>query len=236
MRATPFSATALRSGQLCGGPLCTRRLFTGVSAARRRALRQHAGRLLDATQAFVAAGSSVAAAMVGGREYHEWAHYPPEDACSATGLRVYYHAHAAAQRLPGEHGHFHVFMENGTAPGDFSHLIGLSLDAHGLPLRVFTTNQWVTAETWVPAAVVCRHLARACFDGMQLAAVGDWLHAALGLFMPQICQCVQLRDARVAALYAQGQAGVLADRRRPVLSQCRIDLARQIQALDALDA
>ncbi|MEE8172364.1 MAG: hypothetical protein V3T62_05480, partial [Alphaproteobacteria bacterium] len=32
-----------------------------------------------------------------------------------------------------------------------SHIIGISMDAKGMPIRLFTTNRWVTGEAWYKA-------------------------------------------------------------------------------------
>ena len=86
----------------------------------------------------------------------EWGHYPSDDAYDAdSGYRWYYHAHPDAQR-GDEHGHFHVFARAATA--GYTHLVGLSVSAAGLPLRAFTTNPWVTNEVYAPAGRVLRRL------------------------------------------------------------------------------
>ena len=99
------------------------------------------------------------------------------------GTRFYYHAHAAAERMPGEHGHFHMFAPSpaGTGP-TFVHLVGLALDDRGRPLCWFTTNGWVTGEDWLPARRVAGLLAgfQAEVPG-RLAPVGRWLSAMVRL-------------------------------------------------------
>src|SRR3989304_3771732 len=87
---------------------------------------------------------------------------PPDDVFGRdTPAHYYYHAHRG---MPGENGHFHTFlrapgMPDGANPvsysggepwpaGDeaLSHLIAISMDAYGLPVRPFAVNRWVTAE------------------------------------------------------------------------------------------
>ena len=43
-----------------------------------------------------------------------------------------------------------------------SHLVAISMDKWGLPIGLFTTNRWVTAENWYEAADVVAMLD--CFD------------------------------------------------------------------------
>ena len=93
-------------------------------------------------------GRSLAgAALAGSRRFVEWAHYPRADHVdAASGARFYYHAHPAGERAAGEHGHFHLFVP---APGALAHLVGLSLDAAGLPTRLFTTQNKAGVPGWI---------------------------------------------------------------------------------------
>ena len=97
--------------------------------------------------------------------FYEWDHYPKGDVYDwETHAQYYYHAHPAEERS-GEHGHFHCFLRpkgmppgvkpaalpDTVAPGDpndaLCHLVAISMDRAGFPIRLFTTNRWVTGET-----------------------------------------------------------------------------------------
>jgi hypothetical protein len=41
-----------------------------------------------------------------------------------------------------------------------SHLVAISMDTRGMPIRLFTTNRWVTGETWYGAEDVGRMIGR----------------------------------------------------------------------------
>ncbi|MGI9493532.1 MAG: DUF6969 family protein, partial [Geminicoccaceae bacterium] len=103
-------------------------------------------------------------------------HYPKGDVFDPEShSQWYYHAHDKKER-PGEHGHFHTFMRGGgmdegvepaplpdhqpkSTPHDLvSHLIAVSMDKTGWPIGLFTTNRWVTGETWYAAHDVCSML------------------------------------------------------------------------------
>ena len=43
---------------------------------------------------------------------------------------------------------------------EVSHLIAIAIDFRGEPIRLFTTNRWVTGETWYRAEDVTRMLDR----------------------------------------------------------------------------
>ena len=113
------------------------------------------------------------------RHFEIWEHYPRRDAIDATGRwQFYFHAHDRAEadnaRHPQEHGHIHLFRRS--PQGRLTHLAGLSLDARGLPLCWFATNQWVTGERWQAADTLMRHL-----PDMELRLQGPLAGAALWL-------------------------------------------------------
>ena len=181
-----------------------------------------------------------------------------------TGYRFYYHAHTASERMAGEHGHFHVFGPTSNVrnvrkihpePGatgvpdstagltadippaaipDYTHLIGISVNERGFPLRLFTTNRWVTAEHWLPAATVIRTMQNIDLAQAKPAATARWVQSMVRLFALQIGALLQWRDARIAARSLRSHLEhVLEDRRTHILSQCRIDLAKQFQFLES---
>ncbi len=233
-----FQPSSLSTGRLAGSPRATADLLRSLDDRERSALREAAARALRNTRQFLRDGQTVISALIGTQSFVEWQHYPERDARSRNGGLFYYHAHAASQRATGEHGHFHLFAPNPrkdcAAGQPFTHLIALSVDDRGMPLRVFTTNQWVTAECWEPAPAVSRLAAGTHFDRIRPVAIGRWLQSMLDLFRPQIERVVQLRDARIRALHAAGRGNLLADRRTHILSQCPINISTQVLALEQL--
>ncbi|MBI3533584.1 MAG: hypothetical protein HY068_14145 [Burkholderiales bacterium] len=83
--------------------------------------------------------------------------------------------------------------------GRLSHLAGLSLDARGLPLTWFATNQWVTGERWMAAESLVRGL-----PGIELRLRGPLAGAALWLadmvrfYAEPLRQMLLQRDAALA--------------------------------------
>jgi hypothetical protein len=137
-------------------------------------------------------------------------------------------APARARRTePVEHGHFHLFlraegMPAGIAPlvvpelavanaptpqsapmkrgarDEVAHLIAVAIDARGEPIRLFTTNRWVTGETWYGAEDMIRMLDR--FDlqaDIPSALLNRWLAALVRLFRPEIAVLLRNRDKAV---------------------------------------
>lgn len=180
-------------------------------------------------------------------------HYPKGDVFDPeTSSQWYYHAHDKQER-PGEHGHFHTFMRGGGMPEgiepaplpDFQpkaerhdlvcHLIAVAMDRAGWPVGLFTTNRWVTAETWYAAHDVCAMLGG--FDVKMSKPswpVNRWLSNMLILFRPQIEELLQERDARIRAWrQAHPDVNTFEDRRLEVTSQLPIDVEAQVAALEA---
>jgi hypothetical protein len=164
-------------------------------------------------------GDNVVGEVLRGQgEFYEWDHFPKGDVYDPeTHSQYYYHAHPAELR-GGEHGHFHTFLRPKGMPsaiqpapladyappeGDndaLSHLIAISMDQYGYPIRLFSTNRWVTGEVWYAAKDVIGMLD---LFNMDLAypslPANIWITAMLRLFRPDIEELVRARDQKVAA-------------------------------------
>ncbi len=182
---------------------------------------------------------------------------------AATHAQYFYHVHPADRRLPAEHGHFHTFLRvegfpSGVAPlvlpeaavagpvpapqgaplrrgarEEVSHLVAISLDRRGEPIRLFTTNRWVTGEIWYRADDVIVMLDRFAFAAADPSAVRDrWLVAIMRLFRPQIAALLRQRDAAVMSWQRRRRAAVFEDPRLEVTSSLEIDLGAQLAFLD----
>ncbi|MDE2416486.1 MAG: hypothetical protein KGN32_01650 [Burkholderiales bacterium] len=183
---------------------------------------------------YARAGTSlVQAAMAGTRQCVQLEHYPRHDIVDTVHhTRLYYHAHDSRRKPDAEHGHFHLFS-HGTQAGDYMHLVGISLDAVGQPIRLFTTNRWVTGEVWNDAQKVEAALARFEVKTLgRMAPVARWATAMVQLYLPQIVQLVRRRDAVMAQRSTQTDWETLwEDRRLDVVTQSQISLVQRIQQL-----
>ena len=187
--------------------------------------------------------------LEGQGEFVQYEHYPRGDVYDPeTHSQYYYHAHR-----PGEHGHFHLFLRAGGMPegiepapydGDaprplghdaVAHLIAISMDAWGRPIALFTTNRWVTAETWYRAEDVVQMLDRFEIDHAWPSwPTNRWLGAMVRLFRPQIIELLHARDRAVAAWQARHpERDVYEDRELEVTSWLPISLEEQIRAVEA---
>ena len=114
-----------------------------------------------------------------------------------------------------------------------SHLVAIAMGHGGSPVRLFTTNRWVTGETWYPAGDVIRML-----DRFEVTEVGPsltlnhWLGAVFQLFRPQIAEVLRLRDQTVMAWRRRRRTHVLDDPALEITSSLDISIDTQFAFLD----
>jgi hypothetical protein len=179
--------------------------------------------------------------------------------------QYFFHVHPPAGRRVGEHGHFHTFLRaEGMPPGaaplvlpesavpgaapppqaaplklgardEVCHLVAVALDDRGEPVRLFTTNRWVTGETWYRADDVIAMLDRFTLDNAGgPAPVNTWLAALIALYRPQIALLLRERDRTVMMWRQRRRANVFEDPRVEVTSSLDIDLDKHLAALGPL--
>lgn len=161
-----------------------------------------------------------------------WQHYPTDDSADPeTGAMFYYHAHEAGERPCEEHGHFHLFIRSPSGEG-FSHVVACSMSADGRLRSLFTTNRWVTDETWCPAPALCAAypsdfvIERARPSWL----VVRWLMAVVAIFSSCIDALLKARDAAVHACQSD-EATAWEDRQMQVLSEMPVDLLAALTAI-----
>jgi hypothetical protein len=113
-----------------------------------------------------------------------------------------------------------------------SHLVAIAVDGDGNPVRLFTTNRWVTGETWYGAADVMAMLDRFAI-GLERPSqpLNRWLGAMFRLFKPQMRALIQARDDALMSWRRRhrGKVHVFEDRRLEVTSALDIDVGEQIR-------
>jgi hypothetical protein len=222
--------------------------------ARLETMREAGAEALECMRVLANTGGNLVGELLRGVDtFYEWNHYPDGDVYDpASHGQYYYHAHPQELRS-GEHGHFHTFMRGPGMPMDarpapladlvvpespkdaLSHLVAISMDAHGVPIRLFTTNRWVTGEIWYAAADVQAMLDRFEIDHAQPSwPVNRWIGAMLVLFRPQIRALIEARDEAVAA-WAADRPGcnVFEDRGLEIASWADISMDDQMAAVAA---
>jgi hypothetical protein len=222
-----------------------RRYWSGASARDLRTCLRQAHLSVEAFESATQAWGSLMQSWIQGANVVEYEHYPASDVVDPnTGAQFYFHAHRSHGQ---EYGHLHVYW-HANAQGhrsrfnrqkrNFSddmptHLIAIALDARGLPLKLFTTNHWVTGGHWFSAEQTLR-----CIDRCRLHAVEGyedsciWLRHFLALYRPLIARVLQQRDAKIAK-YPNLEVA-LNNRKLEVLSQCVIDWMSDLELLEQL--
>jgi len=183
-------------------------------------------------------------------EFTEWSHFPDGDVYDPQShAQYYYHAHPPEDRPFHEHGHFHLFlrsegMPDGVVPSPgqeppadgsatMSHIAAISMDPFGLPIRLFTTNRWVTGDVWHAAPDVIRMLDAFEIDMVRPnQVVNRWITAIVRLFRPQIEFLLHERDRTITAWKGAAPGmNVFEDRRLDVTSSLDISIDTQIAAV-----
>ncbi|HUK08160.1 MAG TPA: hypothetical protein VLX09_09860 [Stellaceae bacterium] len=117
-----------------------------------------------------------------------------------------------------------------------SHLVAIAMDSHGRPIRLFTTNRWVTGETWYAAADAVRMLDRFRVDVPGPAPlVSRWITAMFILFRPEMAELLIARDAGIMSWRRRhrGKVHVFEDRRLDVAASIDIDLDAHLSRVEA---
>ena len=123
-------------------------------------------------------------------------------------------------------------IKRGTSE-EVSHLVAIAVDCQGEPIRLFTTNRWVTGETWYRADDVVRMLDRFAVTGVEPSeTLNRWVGAMLRLFRPQIAALLRMRDETVMAWRRRRRTQVFEDPALEIASSLDIGLDAQLAFLD----
>jgi len=228
--------------------------FGLLSRGELQGMAEAAREVLNCQRVLTKTGDNIVAEVLrGAGTFYEWRHYPQGDIYDAEyHAQYYYHAHPEEERVSGEHGHFHTFlrplgMPPGVAPAPvpdmkeptsdsdaLSHLVGISMDRAGLPIRLFTTNRWVTGETWYAAGDVVRMLDCFVIDHARPSwPANRWITALMRMFRPQIVELLHARDAEIERRRAIApHVNVFEDRELEVTSEMRVSIEDQIARIE----
>jgi len=210
--------------------------------ARLESMAEAAARVQECRRVLAKTGATVVSEVLKGQgDFVPWDHYPAGDVYDRDSRAQYYfHAHPAEDRANAwgaEQGHFHSFLRPDGLEGPATHLIAVSMNGCGDPVRLFTTNAWVTGEAWRPAEEVSALLDRFTVDqALPSWPVNLWLTNLLKLFRPEIEALLRRRDAALAdwrRRHGQDQTAALADHGLEVASILDIDLERRAAAVRA---
>ena len=228
--------------------------FGLLSRGELQVMAEAAREVLNCQRVLTKTGDNIVGEVLrGAGTFYEWRHYPQGDIYDAEyHAQYYYHAHPEEERVSCEHGHFHTFlrplgMPPGVAPAPvpdlkeplseneaLSHLIGISMNRAGLPIRLFTTNRWVTGETWYAAGDVVRMLDCFVIDHARPSwPANRWITALMRMFRPQIVELLHARDAEIHRRRSIApEINVFEDRDLEVASEMRVSIEDQIARIE----
>nr|WP_051131864.1 hypothetical protein [Legionella tunisiensis] len=178
-------------------------------------------------------------------------HYPKGDRIDHnTGAQYFYHCHRE-DLASNEHGHFHCFLRYKHIPkqvkptalpdwdknidNPMTHLVAISMNRYGQPIRLFTVNRWISYEIWYDAKHISRFIKQykmTLNDNPYWQVLDRWVEGMLHLFAPQIDWLYQARDAAVAhhkTIFPDNNA--YEDKQIEEWSEISIDLNQQVQWL-----
>lgn len=179
-------------------------------------------------------------ALAGADDFIEFRHYPKNDLVDlGSGYEMYFHAHSFNQKkndLSFECGHFHLFKRDQAAPLKFTHLIAISLNQQGLPVKLFTTNGWVTGEVMKDAKQLKPLLANFQIQVKgRMAPLARWVSGLVHIFQSEIQDLLTVRDQQIQKMVTKSNSRtqVLEDQSCHVLSETHINLLKKLESLVA---
>ena len=115
------------------------------------------------------------------------------------------------------------------------HIVAIAVDGRGEPIRLFTTNRWVTGETWYRADDVIGMLDRFRVGGSEpLALLNRWIEALVQLFQPEVTVLLRNRDQAIMDWRWRWPRGnAFEDPRLEITSSFDIDLEARLAAVEA---
>ena len=217
-------------------------------------MKQGAAEVKESYRLLKKAGLNIVGEVIKGQgTFYEMDHYPKDDVYDNESFsQYYYHSH---RNLEEEHGHFHTFLRakgfaaelkpmNGfkmsqpwpEQEDSVSHFVGIAMDGFGFPIGLFSTNRWVTDETWFAGPDVITMLDRFQIDHAHPNLVVNlWLTGLLKLYRPHIEALLLHRD-KVIEGWAQKYAerDVLEDRELEVIGYYPVSSKKAISIVEAM--
>lgn len=183
------------------------------------------------------------------RRHKKMEHYPNGDRLDrSTGAQYFYHCHREDFQTT-EHGHFHCFLRYNKIPkhikptpladwnlymdNPMAHLVAISMNQLGMPIRLFTVNRWVTSDIWYDAVHTPKFIKRfkmTVDDDHYWQILDKWVEGIIHLFAPQIVWLHQERDKLIQAHQASDpHDNAYLNKDIEELSSIEIDLKQQIE-------
>lgn len=205
--------------------------------------------LVDSERRLTARDATIVQALVRGKRKRAYVHFPENDVRDRrTHSQFFFHTHPDHV---GEAGHLHLFLRRDGIPPEVKrrrvpvaseggqdgtgmvHLGAISLDRHGTPIRLFTTNLWVTGGDFYFAQDTLKLIDRfSVTTSWPSTSVNRWVSAFTTVFRGHYALLLERRD-QVMAAWAQRhpKRNVFEARRLEIPSHMKIDYNAQIDLL-----
>lgn len=225
-------------------------ILPNLSKAKQANLLAYASQVLQAQQQMTTAkGKNIIHYTLQRKRRHQsMAHYPKGDRIDhSTGAQYFYHCHREDYDSM-EHGHFHCFLRYKGIPehikptplpdwdknmdNPMAHLVAISMNCYGQPIRLFTVNRWISYEIWYDAKHINNFIKRykMTLEDPYWGILDQWVEGMLHLFAPQIAWLHQKRDEKIKEVQTEKPDGnAYEDHDIEELSSINIDLNQQIQ-------
>lgn len=140
---------------------------------------------------------------------------------------AFYHCHEAPAQPFDEHGHYHFFTRV-NRDDEWSHVIAMGMDGFGQPLRLLTTNLWVTDGKWFDASKLQNQM-NILTNSQEQDLATEWFKYLLLLYQYEINELLIARDNKVTNLFPKHQDQCYLDRSVYYLSEMDINLRQQLR-------
>lgn len=178
--------------------------------------------------------------LIGVEGPQQWEHYPANDAVDEfNGYQWFYHSHSPEDRRSSrEHGHMHLFSRfpatplsgpqeiEDSRPTDVHHLLGIGLDAQGVPISIFTVNGWVTGDSILSKTETLKLLSAIKLN-TGYSKIDAVITAVIHLCFQKIQEALDERDQKLSSYDLQNPHE---NHALEVLSEISIDLDAEIRA------
>ncbi len=146
-----------------------------------------------------------------------------------SGWRAFYHCHSNQKDIQAlfktEHGHFHIFTPVAGQVAAWAHLVALSMNDSGQPLRWFMVNHWVSGETWLDAYLLEQQIRKIPF-AEQTSMLEQWLLSMLGIYQADIISLLRQRDSIIES---KQDKKCKQDRHLYLLAEQKINLQKKLE-------
>lgn len=165
----------------------------------------------------------------------EFIHYPEEDIYDQETLsQYYYHTHRSQ-----EHGHFHLFHKKDNPNKESCslmtyHLFAVSMNEQAEPIKLFTTNNWVTGEEcYLSYEEIISGVNNFCISHANPSwPTNQWINCITQLFYPQIVTLIGEKQEILNNKISKQGNEILEDKQLEIVTEIPVSIEVQLNAIE----